>query len=57
MNSRNLESQIAASLVEKYGIERAEIVATNKAMGAMTDEKADYWFLVAGEISEMKGAQ
>jgi len=50
---RDITKNEAERLVNKYGLERAVQVATGKAMGAMTDDSQQHWWLVAAIIKEM----
>ena len=41
---RNIAKNEAERLVKKYGVDQALSIATNKAIGAMTNEEQDHWF-------------
>lgn len=47
---RNIAKNEAERLINRYGLDRALEIASNKAIGAMTNEEQNHWFDVAVEI-------
>jgi len=54
MSRLDMDKRTAESLVKRYGPERAEIIAANRAESAMTDEAEEHWQNIAVAVRLMR---